>query len=441
MSDCVRNRIVTSLVWASCFVLSCHTAAYAQAVDANGQIVETNSVDSESFDRGRNVSVRQRPRPEYDAIGLQVGGFMVYPKTVVGLAYDDNIFAVQKGALGDEIFTVAPEVDFQSTWSRNALSGYARISRDQNFRFATESATQYGAGINGKYEFGQSYLTGGIDYGHYVLPRSASNNVGFSKDRIPFDYEDLNAQLVHEFTRLRISARVDDQLYDYQNGKTNAGAIVFEQDENRSVTTVAAKAEYAISPDAAVLIVASGNQRSYELNPPRVPFTRDSSGYEVDVGANFDISHLMRGELQIGYLDQHYESILFKDIEGLSAKAQLEWFPTQLTTVTLAGSRAVGDAGIVNSAGFLSSNASAQIDHELLRNLILSGNLSYGDDQYNGIDRTDIRGGAGVSAHWLLNRNLGLTFAYNYSNQQSSGVNRGISFIDNRLSISSVVQF
>jgi hypothetical protein len=440
MLDCVRNRLPV-VAWAACLALSSHVVAHAQAVDANGQIVETNSVDSESFDRGRNISVRQRPRPEYDAVGLHVGGFMIYPKAVVGLAYDDNIFAVHTRPEGDAIFTVAPEIDFQSTWSRNALGGYVRASRDQNFKFGTESATQYGAGFTGKYEFGQSYLTGGVDYGHYVLPRSASNNVGFSKDRIPFDYADLNAQLVHEFTRLRVSVRVDDQLYDYQNGESRTGTVVFEQDENRNVVTVAGKAEYAMSPDTAVLIIASGNQRGYQLNPPRVPFDRESSGYEVDLGGNFDISHLVRGELQVGYLDQHYVSHLFKDISGLSAKAQLEWFPTQLTTVTVAGSRAVGDAGIINSAGFLSSDASAEVDHELLRNLILSGNVSYGNDRYNGIDRTDNRAGAGISAHWLLNRNLGLTFAYNYSNQQSSGRDRGISFVDDRVSVSSVVQF
>jgi hypothetical protein len=143
----------------------------------------------------------------------------------------------------------------------------------------------------------------------------------------------------------------------------------------------------------------------------------------------------------LGYLDQRYVSPLFKPITGLSAKGQVEWFPTQLTTVTLTGSRAVGDSGVINSAGYLTTNGGIQVDHELLRNLILSANATIGHDQYVGVDRTDDHRGVGASANWLLNRRLGLTFAYAYINQKSSGVDKGPSFGDNRITLSTVVQF
>lgn len=418
-------------------------ASFAQ--EANGAYIETlapesNAIDSSSYDRGRNLSVRERPRPDYEAVGIHAGGFMIYPKITVTGAYDDNIYAVQSGAVGDFILDVSPEIDIQSNWSRNALTGYARVSQSEYASYSGEDSTQYATGVSGKYEFGQSDLTGGVDYGHYVLPRSASNNIGFSVHPIQYDYTGANVQFAHEFTRVRISVRADDQIYDYQNGLTSAGAVVFDRDQNRNVATLTAKGEVAVSPDAAVYVSAAGNDRQYDLNPPQVAFTRNSTGFEVDAGANFDLTHLVRGEVQFGYLDQDYQSPLFRPIRGPSGKIQFEWFPTQLTTVTLLGMRAVGDAGVPGSAGYLTTDGSAQIDHELLRNLILSGSVWIGHDQYNGIDRHDQRAGAGLSADWLLTRHVGLTLSYNYTSQQSSGADRGPSFNDNRVSLAVVLQ-
>ena len=63
-----------------------HGAAEAQLAPAE-TIWSTNFAQggNGSYDRGANVSVRQRPRPEYDALGIHTGGFMVYPKMNVGL--------------------------------------------------------------------------------------------------------------------------------------------------------------------------------------------------------------------------------------------------------------------------------------------------------------------------------------------------------------------
>ena len=288
---------------------------------------------------------------------------------------------------------------------------------------------------------GGSTLTGGVDYGHYVLPRSAANNGVISKRRIGYDYTALNAQLSHTFNRLRLSGRADYQIYGYENGRTAGGALVFEKDQNRKVATFTGRAEYALSPDTAIFVAGVYNDRQYDLNPPLVLYTRNSTGYDVGGGVNFDFSHLLRGEIQVGYLNQTFKSPLFRPISGLSAKGQLEWFPTQLTTVTATALRTVGDSGIINSAGYVTTVGGVQVDHELLRNVILTGNASVGHDQYYGVSRNDDHWGVGASANWLVTRRLGLTLAYGHSNQRSSGAQKGPSFSDNRASLSAVVQF
>jgi hypothetical protein len=273
---------------------------------------DPNNTEATSFDRGENVSVLGRPRPEYQAEGLHLGGFMVYPKVTASLAYDDNIYALQSGAVGDEIFTVAPEVDFQSTWSRNSLAGYIRAAQNEYFHYTSEDTTEYGAGLSGKYEFGnassgEATLTGSVDWGHYALPRSAENTGSqLSKNPIMYDYTALDSQLSDTFNRLRVSGRVDYQLYDYFNGETPGGDLVFEQNLNHADTTFTGKAEYAVSPNTALFLAAAYNLKNYQLSPPAVAYNSNSQGYNIAGGVNFDITHLIRGELQLGYLHQQY---------------------------------------------------------------------------------------------------------------------------------------
>lgn len=422
-------------------ILTAHGMANAQVVDQSTTF-NPNNTEADSFNRGENTSVRDRPRPDYQAMGLHVGGFMIYPKLTAGLAYDDNIYALNTGAVGDEIFTVAPEVDIQSTWSRNALNAYVRDSQSLFAKYTTEDTNQYGAGASGKYEFGDSVFTAGVDYGRYALPRSASNTGNeFSKHPIQYDYTALNGLLTHTFNRLRLSERIDYQVYDYFNGETAGGAQVFERNFNHEVATYTSKAEYAVSPDTALFVAGAYNDRTYDLAPPQVAYNSNSSGYDIGGGANFDITHLMRGEVQLGYMSQNYVSPLFRPIQGLSAKGQVEWFPTQLTTVTLTGLRAVGDSQIIGSAGFINSTGGIRVDHELLRNLILTATANVTQDKYSGIDRTDNIWGAGASANWLLNRHIGLDFAYTYADQRSTGAAAGPSFKDNRLMVTAVSQY
>ena len=79
-------------------------------------------------------------------------------------------------------------------------------------------------------------------------------------------------------------------------------------------------------------------------------------------------------------------------------------------------------------------------DYELRRFLIISPDANYARYRYPGTDRTDNRYGAGVSATYLVNRTIGLTAAYAFLRQDSSGGFGGISFDDNRLSLTVTLQ-
>src|SRR5687768_2552491 len=119
-----RNRRVSTLMSGCALAL----AAILPAAQAQAQEPQ------------RGESVFERARPDYDALGMRAGGFMVFPRVEVGEAYNDNIFADDDDEEDDFITVVRPEVDVESNWGRHALNlrtgaeaGFFLDNDDENF--------------------------------------------------------------------------------------------------------------------------------------------------------------------------------------------------------------------------------------------------------------------------------------------------------------------
>lgn len=432
------NRLL--LLGSTAVVLSATAgAASAQAI---GDSIVTSQAGSTSFVRDRNVSVRQRPRAEYEAVGLHAGGFMIYPRVIATVEHDDNIYASSVNEQDDTIWRVQPELSATSTWSRHMLSAYVRTTFNRFSDHSSENSDEWQAGASGRLDILRSAnISGGADFGRFTEPRTSTTTQFASAVPIQFDQQQVYVLGTKEFNRLRLTGRVDYRNYDYHDGRTATGALVEQDDRDRDITILTGRADYAVSPDTAVFVQVSGNWRNYDLKRPQVLFSRDSDGVEVLAGANFELSNVTRGEIGVGYLQQKYDDPAFDQIEGFGARGQLEWFPTQLTTVTFNASRVIEDSGIPGSAGYINTSLGAQIDHELLRNVILTGLLSYGHDDYDRLDRQDKRLRAGVSATYLLNRGVGLTVGYSHSKQDSSGRDSGFDYRINRFGATVTLQY
>jgi hypothetical protein len=394
------------------------------------------------FARDRNVSVSERPRPGYDALPISMGGFTGLPRLEAGVESNDNVYASSTTKNSDTVFTVNPEFDLASRWSRNALQAYVRSATRQYSNYTNESTTDWQLGGAGRLDVGSygSIIAGG-DTGYFTEPRTSPNNT-FQTAR-PVRYAQSNAYVggIQEFNRVRLSVRYDYSTYDYRNNATPAGAFFLEDDRDHDTSTVSGKAEYAVSPATAVFIDAAYNDHHYRLQPPTVAINKNSQGSTVSAGVNFDLTHVARGEVEVGYLNQTYSAAKVSSTGGLSAKAMVEWFPTQLTTVTLNGSRGVQDSAAVGAPTYTAGVIGLQADHELLRNVILTGRIGTENDDYNGTDRHDKNLSGSIGAKYLLSRIVGLTVSYQYLKQDSSGANKGPHYTDNLIKASTNLQF
>src|SRR3954471_10477022 len=66
--------------------------------------------------------VMERPRPDYDPVGIPAGAFRIYPNFFGGITFDDNVYRTQLATRSDTIFELTPEVLISSNWSQHMLN-------------------------------------------------------------------------------------------------------------------------------------------------------------------------------------------------------------------------------------------------------------------------------------------------------------------------------
>ncbi len=427
------------------------TPAFGSGAGVNLQPIHSSGM----FQRDRNVSVRERRRPDYEARGLREGPIWFYPKLETDFEYDDNIYPLLPAPkVSDTIFRVKPELDVQSNWSRHYFDVYARAAFNEYVSHGSESTTDWDVGSDYRIDVVRGTdVKFGAEDARLTEPRTSNGTQANAAKPVQFLAGLAYLLGEREVNRVKVSLRGDWSKFDFISVPAIGGGILNENFRDRQTYDVVGRAEYAVSPDTSVFVSGGGNWRKYRLAPTLAfnPLPRNSSGYQFLTGVNFDLTALLRGEIGVGYMSQTYDTSPFipnptgfskyPDVSGVAAEAKVEWFPTRLTTVTASVNRTIEESAIINSGGFLATTAGLQIDHELLRNVIITGNGTFENDAYNGIDRTDHLYSAGLSATYLLNHNVGLNVGYTYYKQTSGGLAAGPTFDLNRATVGLVLQF
>lgn len=434
------------------------SAAIAAVLVAAAPQVASAQSEASSFKRDKHTSVRQRPRPDYEAAGVRLGGFMAYPRLTVDVERDDNIYAVATGETDDTIWRVKPQLAVRSDWSRHSLGFFASSTINRYSDFDTENTEEYTFGVNGRVDIVRgANVSAGLQTQKLTEPRSAPTSPLSAAKPIQYDLTTASLTGVKEFNRLRLTGKFESKLFDYEDGVNGVGGVVEQDTRDRDEFFYGVKADYAISPDTALYVSLTGNTKNYDILNPAVPasgatpaqpaYSRDSDGFVLLFGADFELAQALRGQVDAGYMRQSYDdyknigSLTSKNLDGFSTKTQVEWFPTELTTVTFNAARSIEESVASGSGGFISSGGSVAVDHELLRNVLLSGQANYGKDDYDGIDREDKRTGAKASVAYLMNRRVGVFLTYTYLKQKSDGAQASKSFTDNKLAASVALQF
>jgi hypothetical protein len=386
-----------------------------------------------------NVTVQNRPRPDYDPIGLRAGSFFFYPTLDVGGLYDDNVYATKKQADGEFAATVTPDVRVISNWSRHQLT--FDVGGDMAF-YPNNSSLDYEdfhLQNTGRLDVTQNntvleslsiqHLHEDPSSSDFQQSNGNSSNSNGNPDLTTYWDYDANLAYRHDFSRFYTLLGGEFRRLDFDKNNSldngsNGGSDTNTRDRNQYLGR--ARLGYQLSPRIDTFVQGTYDVRRYDTDEAG-GFNRDSEGYSLRAGVGLDITSILFGEVSAGYTHRTYDSNQLESFGGFGYAGKITWNVTTLDSLIFEGAADAYETTVVynNKQASADYQYTISVDwtHELLRNLLLNANIGYVRDDYEGTSRNDNTFLAGGGVTYLINRHLSLEATYDYNNRDSDADN------------------
>lgn len=415
----VKVRMVNSMTDLKRLCLSSVAICAVAASVANAQ-------GADFYSRNKYTAVLDRGQPEFDPEPVRLGTFSVRSAAELGITYSDNIYVDSQNKDSGVIGRAGLTASGDTTWSVHALGFDVSARRNEYFDQGDESHNDLRARLRGRLDVTRSFSLGGMVYAEdRVEPRTDITNE-FSPDKpISVSVQGARVDANYLNDRVRWTNSLGIRNEDYENGRQIGTGIPIDQIyRDRTVMDGRSRLSYAISPNLAVFGQVTYEDRDYDVLQvfSGVPRSRNSKGYTVAGGVDFELNALLRADIAVGYLKETKDDSFFDDVTGLSFDGRLQWFPTQLTTVTFTGNRRVTDTGLFNAPTTVESRVGVRADHELRRNIIVSASANYMQYEFGEIDRKDKSTDFELAATYKMNRRVHFNTFVNRADRDVSGV-------------------
>lgn len=407
---------------------------------ALGPLLASATAQNEYFSRDKYEAVLDRQQPAYDPEPIRVGAFAVNTSAQAGVTANSNVFASSVDETSDIVLRIGGEAQARSNWANNEITAEVGVFRSEYMDISDESTTDAQARVRGRLDVTKKLS---VNASGFVAQRNEqrqdfANAIGVDGP-VGFDSSGAEIGASYRTGRLQWDGSFGVEKTDFEDAVlTNPGPTFgqeFDQDFRDNTRTLAqTRVTYAVTPDFAVFSQAALYNNDYdnlldEPVPPgpiapgtRLQSRRDSVGYTAAVGANFELSSLVRGDVAVGYLKDDKADGRFKDVNGLSVDARMTWFPTRLTNVTFTADRSVVDLGLLETPTALQTGVGVRVDHEFRRNIVGSVGLNLEQQDYDDVSRTDDVYDFSVVGTYKMNRRVHLEAFARQLGRDVSGV-------------------
>jgi hypothetical protein len=359
-----------------------------------------------------NVPVTARPRPDYDPLGIRAGGFLIYPSTSVSSSYNDNILATNDDEEDDFIFVMSPQIAVRSNFPRHSLNFAVQTDVGRYVDHTDEDFWDFGGAAAGRLDITRANrLTASVSAGREHEARDDPDDPGADVSREPVKYYSYAGSLGFEqdFNRVNFGLLGTFDRNDYDEQDAN------EDLRDRNLYGGRLRTGYFISPRINAFLQGTFQREERDASDAS---QRDNNVYGAGVGTAIDFTGLLFGEVNAGWATQEFDDSQFDGSSGFTYGLNLTWNPTQLTSLRLdgVGGYEPSDVGASN----LTHQIGLRVDHELLRNVLIGGEVSYTrDDFQDSGGRVDNRYDVGPDITYLINRHFSVGAGYVFTKQDS----------------------
>lgn len=364
------------------------------------------------------ATVLERPRPKLDPQGLRLGSFRVFPKLGAGLLADSNIYATEVAEADDRITLLEPEIIVKSDWNRHELElGFDGIAARYG-DFPTEDYDDWKIWGDTRIDVGRGKLSGFLRHADVHEPRtSPDDRRGIEPTR--YSSDELGVSYGQSFGRLVGTVEGRVRVLEFDDTLTLSGPVN-NDDRDRQRNDLQLRVGHQTTPGLQPFVQLNLTTVDYDRDFDRNGYARSSEGFDLVGGTAIDLSGRTFGEAYLGFIRREYDDPRFSSVEGPVFGGKLTWNVTGLTTMTFSADRRITGTTIENAAGIVDTGLGITVDHELLRNLIVTVDVAANNEDFEGIARDDDLFRTGLEAVYLMNRYLRFRLGYQYLRRDTS---------------------
>jgi len=351
-----------------------------------------------------------RPVGQVESGGVRLGPFAVRAAVHTGIGYNDNVTLSSTNKQSSLFYTLSPSV---SVGLEGASQRYYAVYRGN-----------YGAYASG----------GGVNYAEHNFGLIASND-WTTRLRSLLRYEFVRGHDPRGSTGTAISdsnvwnvnalrgtvsygapgamGRVEGTVGYTNKEYVSNRALTATQDFERFETT--GTFSWRVAPKTRALVEIQRADITHKADP-----LLDSVEMRYLVGAVWEATAKTTGTVRAGYSTRDPEAATAPDFSGFTYEASVTWSPLTYSNFTFGAVRTLNEASDVGSSFVVDTVGTVAWTHGWSDRVSSSANVIYGQQEHEGIGRTDTFYGLGLRASYAFQRRFRIGAELRHDSRSSS---------------------
>jgi hypothetical protein len=332
--------------------------------------------------------------------------------------FTDNVFQTANDKKSDFVTVFAPWIELSLLSRDYELSFGADAEIGRYATYSSENYEDYGLYADGRFRLGDSlFAFGGLDYAREHEERSSPDSVNGlepTKYHETSGYFGIGGQLNGNSFRLGVNARD----LDFDDTPAAGGTIINSSDRDRQELEFGGRLGVAQITNGEVFVQGIFDQVEYDDKTDSQGYQRSSKGGQAALGYKGQWGDLA-GELSFGVLTQNFDDPRFDTVTVPDFDVDLTWRPSRTTQISFVIERSLEETTITGASSYVSTSAGSRLRYRVAQNLSLAGYLFLTENDFKGIDRTDIYAEAGLGLRYYLDPRFYLDADYAFQQRLS----------------------